>query len=122
MNLDWQDHAACKGMDTSIFFPEGNGIQGQRQAQAAERICAQCPVVRQCAQFAKDLHIPYGVFGGRMRNTRYYHATPIPALHGTEARARKHYRDGEQPCPLCMDAASRASEARAAARRARGSA
>jgi hypothetical protein len=24
--------------------------------------------------------------------------------HGTEARARKHYRDGEKPCPACREA------------------
>lgn len=23
--------------------------------------------------------------------------------HGTEARARKHYRDGEKPCPACRE-------------------
>lgn len=26
--------------------------------------------------------------------------------HGTEARARKHYRDGEKPCPACREAAA----------------
>lgn len=24
--------------------------------------------------------------------------------HGTEARARRHYRDGESPCPACREA------------------
>jgi hypothetical protein len=28
--------------------------------------------------------------------------------HGTEARARKHWRDGEKPCPACAGAERRA--------------
>lgn len=29
--------------------------------------------------------------------------------HGTEARARKHYRDGEKPCQACQVAAAYAA-------------
>lgn len=32
--------------------------------------------------------------------------------HGTEARARKHYRDGENPCAPCLQAATRAAHDR----------
>lgn len=28
--------------------------------------------------------------------------------HGTEARARRHYRDGEKPCKACREAANAA--------------
>jgi len=27
----------------------------------------------------------------------------LRAGHGTEARARRHYRDGEKPCPACYE-------------------
>ena len=37
--------------------------------------------------------------------------------HGTEARARWHYRDGEKPCEACRIAANTASAARRAQRR-----
>jgi hypothetical protein len=32
--------------------------------------------------------------------------------HGTEARARKHYRDGEKPCQACREAAALATAVR----------
>jgi hypothetical protein len=32
--------------------------------------------------------------------------------HGSEARARRHYRDGEKPCTACLEAAARAQDAR----------
>lgn len=34
------------------------------------------------------------------------------AAHGTEARSRKHYRDGGKPCPACGVAAMLARRAR----------
>jgi len=45
----WRKHAACRGMDTNLFYPEAgyNGHRKQRQAQA---VCAQCPVQAECLQ------------------------------------------------------------------------
>ena len=45
----WRKHAACRGMDTNLFYPEPgyNGHRKQRQAQA---VCAQCPVQAECLQ------------------------------------------------------------------------
>jgi hypothetical protein len=39
--------------------------------------------------------------------------------HGTEARARRHWRRGERPCPACL-AADNAAHAYRAAQRATG--
>ena len=45
------------------------------------------------------------------------------AMHGTDARARRHQRDGETPlrrhCPACADAQTRARNLRAGAHTAR---
>lgn len=38
-------------------------------------------------------------------------------LHGTEARARRHWRDGERPCSACRNAANQAQALRAARRK-----
>ena len=45
----WRKHAACRGMDTNLFYPEQgyNGHAKQRQAQA---VCAACPVKAECLQ------------------------------------------------------------------------
>jgi WhiB family redox-sensing transcriptional regulator len=45
----WRKHAACRGMDTNLFYPEAgyNGHRKQRQAQA---VCAGCPVRDECLQ------------------------------------------------------------------------
>lgn len=38
---------------------------------------------------------------------------PAPTRgHGTAARARKHYRDGEKPCEACREAAMMAGRRR----------
>jgi hypothetical protein len=48
---------------------------------------------------------------------------PVPfRLHGTEARARRHYRDGEKPCQACLAAARQAWALRAQARKERAGA
>jgi hypothetical protein len=43
---------------------------------------------------------------------------PVATGHGTEARARQHARDGEQPCTACAAAAARAAQDRRDPRRA----
>jgi len=45
----WQDSAACKGMESSIFL---SGVKSR--VQLAKAICASCPVVGNCLQFALD--------------------------------------------------------------------
>ena len=42
---DWTARAACKGMDTSLFFPEGKGQKPDPEAIAA---CERCPVANEC--------------------------------------------------------------------------
>ena len=43
----WQDRAACKGADSSIFL---SGVTSR--VQKAKAICATCPVTRECLTFA----------------------------------------------------------------------
>ena len=56
----WQDIAACKGMNSSVFL---SGVKSR--VQIAKAICATCPVTRECLEFAlahEDLE-PH-VYGG----------------------------------------------------------
>jgi hypothetical protein len=39
---EWLEDAACRGVDTGVFFPESNA-EAARQYQEARVICDQCP-------------------------------------------------------------------------------
>lgn len=50
---------ACRGMDPAIFHPE----RGET-VRPARRICARCPVMVTCGEYAIQAHEPMGVWGG----------------------------------------------------------
>ena len=61
----WQSKAACRGMDTSLFFFEGKyDRQNIDKLIAARKICGTCKVRKQCLEFAVANEIPDGVWGG----------------------------------------------------------
>lgn len=68
----WQADAACRGMDSSVFFsPNGErGLARRRREEAARAICRTCPVSSPCALFAKASREPYGVWGGHTEAER----------------------------------------------------
>ncbi len=69
---DWTQRAACRGVDTEIFYP----ASPEQEAEALG-ICATCPVRAQCLDFAVRNKETYGIWGGttpeqrrRMRRPR----------------------------------------------------
>ena len=42
----WRDDAACRGMDTTMFFP---GRGDMTSVAAAKAVCSSCPVCDECA-------------------------------------------------------------------------
>lgn len=69
---EWQYKGACRNMDTEVFFhPEGErGGTRRRRAEAAKAICATCPVINECREYALAAHEPYGVWGGMSEEER----------------------------------------------------
>jgi WhiB family redox-sensing transcriptional regulator len=69
---DWQLDAACRDLDSSVFFhPEGErGSARARRQEQAKAVCATCPVLRQCAEHALRVREPYGVWGGMTEEER----------------------------------------------------
>jgi len=57
----WQDSAACRNVDTELFFPIGRAAAEGCQAKA---ICAGCPVRQPCLTYALATHQAYGIWGG----------------------------------------------------------
>lgn len=60
---EWRARAACRGMDVNQFMPEAS--QG-RGGHPALKVCATCPVIHQCLQYAlmMDDITAVGVWGG----------------------------------------------------------
>lgn len=69
---EWQLLGACRGADSALFFlPEfERGPSKARRESAAKAICARCPVINECADFADETREPYGVWGGRTPEER----------------------------------------------------
>lgn len=69
---DWQLHAACRDTDPKVFFHPENERGPARAAreEAALAICATCPVMAECRDFALRTRETYGVWGGLTENDR----------------------------------------------------
>lgn len=63
---DWQMRAACRDLDSGLFFHPQNerGPAADARDRAAKDVCAGCPVLEQCRAHALEVHEPYGVWGG----------------------------------------------------------
>ncbi len=62
---EWMLHARCRSLAPGEFFPsDGVGVE------KARRICAQCPVVNDCLEYALQYRIDHGVWGGASERER----------------------------------------------------
>jgi WhiB family redox-sensing transcriptional regulator len=58
-DTDWRQEAACRGLDTNVFFPVTD-----EEAEEAKAVCAACPVREECLEFALLTRQEDGVWGG----------------------------------------------------------
>jgi WhiB family redox-sensing transcriptional regulator len=79
---EWADEAACRNHPDKLFFPEQN-----ESAAPAKRICATCPVLQQCFDYATASKEKYGVWGGESQQERRERITGRPS-RGKRQRAR----------------------------------
>lgn len=68
--LDWAAWAACKG-NIELFFGPLNERPVARAVRetAAKRLCAACPVLAPCREFARQHH-EQGLWGGETEDER----------------------------------------------------
>lgn len=109
----WSAYGTCTQMNGDLWFPEPGA-----DASLAKELCAECPVLTQCREYALRSEDEYGVMGGlTARQRRDMRAEmrragelpprePAPIRHGTAAGARAHHRRGETSCPACSRAAA----------------
>ena len=69
---DWQQSAACRGMNAVDFYsPHSEKRKARREREArARQVCTSCPVLETCAEFALRVREPYGVWGGLSEGER----------------------------------------------------
>ncbi len=87
MSTDFRHFAACRANpDPDLWFPPGPGATTQiRQAKA---ICAGCPVIADCLNYAFETGQNYGVFGGLTADERRSHRRKLVSEStGSEAAA-----------------------------------
>ena len=68
----WRLRAACRHVDSAIFFsPDGErGPARQVREARAKAVCARCPVIQECATYAIAAGERHGVWGGLSERDR----------------------------------------------------
>ena len=69
-NWDWTERAACRGVDTELFFPVSTQGPALAQIEQARAICARCPVLDDCLEFATRTGQRHGIWGGKTAEER----------------------------------------------------
>lgn len=64
---DWMLQGACRDQDPELFFPVSVKLEA---AAEAIRVCASCPVWRQCRAYALANPLLVGVWGGLTEGQR----------------------------------------------------
>lgn len=66
VHWEWQNQAACRGMDSSVFFHPHDERNSAREDRitAAKAVCRRCPVIAQCLDYSIRVREPYGIWGG----------------------------------------------------------
>ncbi|HTQ93536.1 MAG TPA: WhiB family transcriptional regulator [Streptosporangiaceae bacterium] len=64
--MSWQDRAACRGVDVSLFVGPDGQRRPEREAREAKAkaVCASCPVRAQCLDYTLGKSIKHGIWGG----------------------------------------------------------
>ena len=63
----WQLRAACRGPDSSLFFPPSHferKDEKEFREERAKAICKTCVVRRECLDYALRIREPHGIWGG----------------------------------------------------------
>lgn len=83
----WVSRAACSPSVAEIFWPLPGQSSGPT-VEAALKVCARCPVIRQCGQWALDNRQTEGIWGGMrpgalkrlVERSRFAKVAPQPEL------------------------------------------
>ncbi|WP_306482778.1 WhiB family transcriptional regulator [Streptomyces sp. AS02] len=60
----WRDEAACRQIESDLFFPTAHTQGWKTQTKQAKAVCAGCPVRATCLEWALETGQNSGVWGG----------------------------------------------------------
>lgn len=63
--LPWADDALCAQTDPEVFNPDKGST-----TLPAKSVCAACPVINQCLEYALATNQRFGVWGGKSERER----------------------------------------------------
>lgn len=66
---DWRAQAACSGYPNTLFFPSSDGVD-EGSTERAKTICAVCPVIDDCLEYALETNQRSGIWGGTSERER----------------------------------------------------
>jgi WhiB family transcriptional regulator, redox-sensing transcriptional regulator len=66
---DWRVRAACSGYPNTLFFPTSDGAD-DANVDRAKAVCAVCPVVEDCLEYALETNQRAGIWGGTSEQER----------------------------------------------------
>lgn len=68
--IDWREFAACRDIDSDLFFPAGETGPAAARVAGAKRICQGCDVIDECLAYAIETNQVAGVWGGYTEDER----------------------------------------------------
>jgi WhiB family transcriptional regulator, redox-sensing transcriptional regulator len=68
--MDWRHSAACRDEDPELFYPTGNSGPALEQIERAKTVCRRCFVTFDCLNWAIEMGIDSGVWGGMSEDER----------------------------------------------------
>jgi WhiB family redox-sensing transcriptional regulator len=119
----WMFRGACRGEDPDLFFPVGSAGPALTQIAEAKAVCARCPVIGACLEWALSKPERSGVWGGMSEEERHKlhrggssdqavrravlerEVRSFQAEHGGERRSRHRWQDPATPPARYSDAA-----------------
>lgn len=66
---DWRARAACSGYPNTLFFPTSDITEAEVVAKA-KAVCAVCPVIEDCLEYALETNQRAGIWGGTSEQER----------------------------------------------------
>lgn len=109
---EWQEGAACSGMDPKMFEVDGR-LDEERKVEIARAIsvCSSCPVKQQCLDDASEMDLATTIRGGTYSlNEVHGYADPCTKCN-TVSWVMFRKGGGRKPSRRCAECARRSSKA-----------
>lgn len=64
---DWREQSSCSQIDPELFYPDK---ENHLSPKTAKKVCAGCPVLDQCLDWALETREKHGIWGGLTETER----------------------------------------------------